>query len=247
MLPASTRARDSQKPLQAPSPDPPARSIVHGQFRDRAPNSHENQLRAHGYSDRYEAEGALKGWHRGEIDEIDRRMRDAVDQLREERDKEIEQDQRDLDELKAKHKRLHDEARRELRIPGPKEREQVKAEPVRFENLADQRQPDLDHSPAVPPPLRLPDGTIRLVVDAERFEKFRELVRSVTLATPEPEQQIETDRYGNEIIDMTGPVEPEPSRDDPPAYEPDNFIPKTYYDAPARPEPEPDLDWEIGD
>ena len=67
---------------------------------------------------------------------------------------------------------------------------------------------------------------------------------------PEPEEKLEQppdsmfaaawadrnrDRYGNEVIDMSGPVEPEHSYFDAPPLEPD------------RDQPEPDLDWEMGD
>ena len=112
------RALSSTSPLQPPSPDP-ARSLVNSQFRERFEPSKGNIVRHAGITDRFQGEQAIKRWQRGEIDEIDRRMREAVDKLRDER----EQDKRDRDDLKAKHERAREDARRELGIPHPKDRE----------------------------------------------------------------------------------------------------------------------------
>ncbi len=61
------------------------------------------------------------------------------------------------------------------------------------------------------------------------------------MRTNQPEQDAqETDRDGNEIIDMTGPVEPEPRHDEPPPVEPDSYVPD--HEPPAL-----DIDFEMGD
>jgi hypothetical protein len=239
------RAKASPRPLQAPSPDPPARSIVHGQFRDRAPNSRENQLHHLGIADRFEGEQTTKRWQRGEIDEIDRRMRDAVAKLGDECDHEVERDKDEWADHKAKHDRLRDEARKELGIPKPKAREQDKKQ--------DEKGPRANRAPSdvqsyVDDHIA---GRGRNSADHEQFaanhgreieEEFQRRARDMaTRNTPEPD--IETDRYGNEIIDMIGPVEPEPSRDEPPPFEPDDYVPADR----EPPEPEPDMDFEMGD
>ncbi|MCW6513024.1 hypothetical protein [Lichenifustis flavocetrariae] len=84
------KARTSLKSLEPPSADPPARSKVHGQFRDRSDATIENQLRHFGITDRYDGAQAIKHWQAHELAEIDRGARQAVDKLREDRDKEIE-------------------------------------------------------------------------------------------------------------------------------------------------------------
>lgn len=72
-----------------------------------------------------------------------------------------------------------------------------------------------------------------------KHDKLRdEARRALGMTEPEVEaQEAEpwpTDRYGNEVIDMSGPVEPE----EPPALKPDSFVPERCY---------PDMDFEIGD
>lgn len=132
-------------------------------------------------------------------------MREAIEQLCEEREDEREQDHRDRDDLKAKHERLRGETRRELGIPDPKQREQ-------------------EHTPAKQEP--------------EKGERQSQQAQEHEAA----EQDIGTDRYGNEIIDVTGPVKPEQSRDEPPPLESDSYVP----DERAAP-PEHDFDFEMGD
>ena len=58
---------------------------------------------------------------------------------------------------------------------------------------------------------------------------------------PEMEPDVRTDRYGNEIIYMSGPVEPEHFQNEPPRFEPDDYVSADH--AP----PPPDMDFEIGD
>ena len=178
------RALSSTAPLHAPSPEQ-ARSAVNSQFRKRSAPSKGNAVRHFGITDRFQGEQAIKRWQRGEIDEIDRRTREAIEQLRDDRKAQAEKDVREWAEHKEEHDRLRDEARRGMGISEP----QV-------------------HEPQ-----------------------------------PEPEPDIETDRYGNEIVDMNGPVEPEPPHDEPPPLEPDSYVPTDREPAP----PEPDLDWEMGD
>ena len=75
----------------------------------------------------------------------------------------------------------------------------------------------------------------------ERFAGERaELKCELEMSEHEPSQDgapdIERNQYGDEIIDMSGPVEPE----QPPPLEPDSYVP-------VRHQPEPDLDREMGD
>ena len=176
------RALSSTSPLQPHSPEQ-IRSAVHAQVRDRSEPTKVNAVRHAGIADRFQGEQAIKRWQRGEIDEIDRRMRDAIEHLREEREDEREQDQRDRDELKAKHEQFRDDARRKMGIPDP----------------------------------------------------------NVNERETEQEYEIETDRFGKEVIDMAKPVEPEPSHDEAPPIHANSYAPN------HASEPDHYPDFEMGD
>ena len=229
-----SRAKASQTPLQKPAPEPPARSTIYAQFRDRSENSKGNALRHHGITDRFQGEQTIKRWQRGEIDEIDRRMREAIEQLRNERDLEANRDRQDWADHKEKHDRLREGVRKELGMPEPKAREQEKKDK---EAAMDVRSYVNDYIA----------GRGRDSADHEQFaanhgkeieEEFQRRAKEMAEAH---EPDIATDRYGNEIIDMSGPVAPEHSQDEPPPFEPDDYVPAD------RAPPPPDMDFEIGD
>ncbi len=96
---------------------------------------------------------------------------------------ERKQDQRDRDELKAKHEQLRDDARRKMGIPDPN------------------------------------------VIERET----------------EQEYEIETDRFGNEVIDMAKPVDPEPSHDEAQPIDANSYAPN------HASEPDHYPDFEMGD
>lgn len=237
------RAKVSPRPLQAPSPESPARSAVHGRFREREPNSRENQLHHHGITDRFEGEQTIKRWQREEIDEIDRRMREAIANLRDERDHETEREKAEWADQKAKHERLRDKARKELDVPEPKAREQDKEQ----DDKGSQGNRALSYVRSYVDDYIAGRG--RNSAEHEQFaanhgreieEEFQRRAKEMATSNA-PEPEIVTDRHGNEIIDMSGPVEPEPSRDEPPPFEPDDYVPVD------RAPPPPDMDFEIGD
>lgn len=81
-----------------------ARSAVNNQFRKRSEPSRGFAVRHVGITDRFQAEQAIEPWQRGEIEEIDRRMRETIERLWEEGDTEREQDDREWTEHRQRHK-----------------------------------------------------------------------------------------------------------------------------------------------
>ncbi len=230
------RARVSEHPLEKPAPVTPPRSNIYGQFRDRSENSHENHLRHHGISDGYEGAKTIKRWQRDEIADIDRRTRELIDRLHEERDTQLAQDKSEWDQHKEHHAALKEAARKELGIePSPQERAQAEnAERQRGDVDKSRSGPDGDpvatesrsNQPGAP-------QNVQSYVDDYIAGRGRDSADHEQFASnngAEIEQE-----FQRRAAETSRSAEPEPA----PPFGPDAYVPDHYA--------EPDIDFARGD